>query len=323
MSTAAPLISIVTPTYKRPRLLERAVASVHAQSLADWELILSDDEDPPGETWELAQRFAAQDGRVRAIRNPGPHGQSGNVNCAMGHARGRWIKPLYDDDVLLPECLETFAGAVSGRDGVALATAGIQSFRDGRPLKPPRRGRRPPLELVARRDARLAMYLQDLDVGTPTQVMARRDAVVDRGVWFEPLPGVSTAVDSWWFFRLLAHGDLLMINRVLAHEHQGEHATVSSQTSDEAHDREVDLLRQHMWPAVSVESPGAPRLSVARQTLRLIRALHRLSRGQPVEAAKLAAGAWHPRAWHLASRWLLRRSFPGRFYAVPRVPVEW
>jgi GT2 family glycosyltransferase len=322
MATASPLISIVTPTYKRPRLLERAVASARAQTLGDWELILSDDEDPPGETWELVQRLAAEDVRIRPIRNPGPHGQSDNVNFAMRHARGGWIKPLYDDDTLLPECLEAFARALRGRGNVVLAASFIESFRDNRSVKTPRLGRRAGLELIVRRDARLAMYLQDVDVGIPTQVMVRRDAVVERGVWFERLPGVSTAVDSWWYFRLLAHGDLLMINRVLAHEHQGAHVTVTSQTSDEAHDREVDLLRQHMWPAVSAETPAAPGLTPMRQALRLIRALHRLSRGQVIDAVRLASGAWHPRAWGLATRWALRRTCPGRFYAVPRVRLQ-
>jgi hypothetical protein len=322
MSTPFPLFSIVTPTYRRPRLLDRAVGSARAQTLDNWELILSDDEDPPGETWELAHRVASQDPRIRAVRNPGPHGQSGNVNHAMRHARGKWIKPLYDDDTLLPDCLERFAHALRGRDNVVLATSLIECFRDGHRVKSAGRGSRAELELVGGRDARLAMYLQDVDVGIPTQVTVRRNAVVDAGVWFEPLPGVSTAVDSWWYFRLMAHGDLLMLSRVLAHEHQGAHVTVTSQTSDEAHDREVGLLRQHMWPYVSAESPSAPGLPAVRQALCLIRAMHRLSRWKLLDAAKLAAGAWHPNAWELAMRWLLRRKFPGRFYAVPRVALQ-
>ena len=39
-------ISVVMPTYKRPDLLPRAVQSVLAQTFGDWELIVTDDEDP-------------------------------------------------------------------------------------------------------------------------------------------------------------------------------------------------------------------------------------------------------------------------------------
>jgi hypothetical protein len=61
---------------------------------------------------------------------------------------------------------------------------------------------------------------------------------------------------------------------------------------------------------------------VANQSVRLIRALHRLSRRKPVDAARLAATAWHPQAWYLALRWLLRRAFPGRFELVSRETVD-
>jgi hypothetical protein len=61
-----------------------------------------------------------------------------------------------------------------------------------------------------------------------------------------------------------------------------------------------------------------PPLDVTLQALRLIRAAHRLSRLRPLEAARLGIGVWHPRAWRLAARWLLRQRFPGRFHELPR-----
>ena len=321
MATAAPTISVVTPTYKRPQLLERAVRSVQGQTRGDWELILSDDEDPPGETWQLAQRLAASDLRIRAVRNPGPHGQSGNVNHAMRHARGDWIKPLYDDDALHPECLGAFAAAVRDRASVALATCLLERFRDGAPVKHQPRGGRALLELVEGRLALLGMYLQDIDVGMPTQVMVRRSVVVEHGAYFEEAPGILALVDSLWYARVLRHGDLLFLNRPLVEEHQGSHATATSQTTEAMYDRELvrfrELLRSELDVALCPPSPV-----VIDQQLRLIRAMHRLHIRQPLQALKLAAGAWHPQAWYLAGRWLLRRRFPGRFYAVPRVPLD-
>ena len=321
MATAAPTISVITPTYKRPRLLERAVRSVRAQTMDDWELVISDDEDPPGETWQLAQRLAAEDARIRAVRNPGSHGQSGNVNHAMRNARGHWVKPLYDDDALHPECLKAFETAVRGRESVALVTCLLERFYDGAPVKRQERGARPSLEMVEGRRALLGMYLQDIDVGMPTQVMVRRSVIVEHGAFFEEAPGILALVDSLWYARVLRHGDLLFINRPLVQEHQGAHATATSQTTEAMYDRELarfrELLREDVDAALH-----PPSAIVVDQQLRLIRAMHRLHIHQPFQALKLAAGAWHPQAWYLAARWLLRRRFPGRFYTVPRVPLD-
>ena len=55
--------------------------------VSDWELIITDDDDPPGETWSYLQVLAASDARVRIARNPGWHGQSGNVKWAAARPR--------------------------------------------------------------------------------------------------------------------------------------------------------------------------------------------------------------------------------------------
>jgi hypothetical protein len=49
----------------------------------------------------------------------------------------------------------------------------------------------------------------------------------------------------------------------------------------------------------------------------LIRAAHRLAQCKLYDALRLGVTVWHPRAWYLAARWLLRRAFPGRFELVP------
>ena len=38
-----PLVSIILPSYNRADTIERAIASVQAQTFADWELIVVDD----------------------------------------------------------------------------------------------------------------------------------------------------------------------------------------------------------------------------------------------------------------------------------------
>jgi glycosyltransferase involved in cell wall biosynthesis len=312
-------VSIVLPTYKRPHLLRRAVASVYAQTFKDWELVITDDEDPTGESWRYLQSLADSDERVRLTRNPGPHGQSGNVNNGLGRAHAGWIKILYDDDVLRPRCLEVLLAAVDGDRSIAIATCLANRYSHGSPARDPR-GARPLIERLPRKSAQYAMYIQDVDIGIPTQVLVNRDCI-DQGVFFEDHEDLVSCVDSWWFARLLRHGDLLIINEILVEQHQGEHTTVTGSVDDQALDLEFQALRRLILPLLDPELEPPP-LHVADQSVRLIRALHRLSRRKPGEALRLAATAWHPQAWYLAVRWLLRRAFPGRFEIVPREKAE-
>ena len=122
MPTSNPLISIVTPTYKRPELLKRAACSVMAQDYENWEWIISDDEYPPGEEWHYASKLSKLDHRIKLIANSGKHGQVGNTNNAMKAAKGDWIKPLHDDDSLRHLCLDVLVRVVYDRPSIAMVT---------------------------------------------------------------------------------------------------------------------------------------------------------------------------------------------------------
>ena len=317
---STPAVSVVLPTYKRPQLLRRAVASVYAQTFDDWELIITDDEDPPGATGAYLESLAAADARVRIARNPGPHGQSANVNHGLRLARAPWIKILYDDDVLHPRCLEALLAAVDGDRSIAIATCLADRYRNGSAALSDPPGARRRAERLPRKRAHYAMYLQDVDIGIPTQVLVNRDCI-DRGVLLEDVDGLVSCVDSWWFARLLQHGDLLILNEALVDQYQGDHATVTSSLDDPALDAEFEALRRMIFPLIDPDLEPPP-VHVASQSVRLIRALHRLSRRKPLDALQLAATAWHPQAWYLAARWLLRRGFPGRFEIVRRETVQ-
>lgn len=312
-----PTITVIIPTFKRPELLKRAVASVLSQSYADWDLVISDDEDPPGETWAYLQTLAASDPRVTVTRNPGPHGQTGNVNNALIAARGEWVKPLFDDDVLLPNCLETFASAAAKAPRAALVSCGVHRYRDGKRFRTSPPPGLPRLQIVEQPYVLLGMYLQDrVGGGMPTQVMVRRTAITG-GAIFRDHPALVSAVDSYWLAHVAAHGDSVIINEPLIEEHQGAHQTVTSSVSSAKLDAEGEVLRGLQFAMID-PAMCPPSLQVSRQTLRLIRAAHRLSQRAPGQAVKLAAGAWHPRAWILAVRWILRQRFPGKFNEVPR-----
>jgi glycosyltransferase involved in cell wall biosynthesis len=294
------------------------VASVYAQTYTDWELLISDDEDPSGETWEYLQQLAQTGPRIRVLRNLGDHGQVPNMNNLLRQARGSWIKPLYDDDVLRPECLETLLSAVRGLPSVVLVSGLLEWYSDGKRKWTPRPRGRWPLQLIPQRYAHLGMYLQDCSSGAPSQVMVRRRAI-EAGAFFEAIPGMLFYVDAWWFSLILRHGDLLFVDKVLAELHQGAHDTLTKR-ADEGVDAECPLVLREELRYID---PGLkpPPLPVVIQMVKCLRAFHYLKVGKVAESARIAVQVRHPYAWLLFTRWVLSQIFPGRFNVAPRTPV--
>jgi glycosyltransferase involved in cell wall biosynthesis len=97
-----PLVSVVIPTFGRPALLERAVRSVLAQTMADLELFVVIDGDDPATVAMLA---AIPDPRLHAIVHSANKGAGEARNTGIDAANGNWIAFLDDDDEWLPEKL--------------------------------------------------------------------------------------------------------------------------------------------------------------------------------------------------------------------------
>ncbi len=99
---AMPRLTVIIIFLNEARFLMEAVASVRAQTLDDWELILVDDGSTDGSE-EMAQ--AAADGeRIRYICHPdhANRGMSASRNTGLAAARGEFIAFLDADDVWPP-----------------------------------------------------------------------------------------------------------------------------------------------------------------------------------------------------------------------------
>lgn len=98
-----PLASVILPTCDRPALLARAVASVQAQTEADFELLVIDHnrgerpvaESPAAAAWQ-------RDPRVRIIRPAAGRSAAAARNAGLAAARGEWVSYLDDDDAWQP-----------------------------------------------------------------------------------------------------------------------------------------------------------------------------------------------------------------------------
>ncbi|MGH9537027.1 MAG: glycosyltransferase family 2 protein [Terriglobales bacterium] len=99
-----PKVSICIPTYQRPDLLKVAVDSCLAQTLQDFEIIVSDDS-PDTRTQEIIQGVSSKQ-PIRYVRNVPGLGQARNVNQLFVLTAGEFLVLLHDDNFLMPSALE-------------------------------------------------------------------------------------------------------------------------------------------------------------------------------------------------------------------------
>src|SRR4051794_22958730 len=99
-----PLVSILIPTYNRPRYLREAVDAALAQTYRNLEVLVFDNGAMP-ETLGVAEDAARRDNRVRFKRNDRNLGMSANFNALADAAQGEFAVAIGDDDRLLPDFL--------------------------------------------------------------------------------------------------------------------------------------------------------------------------------------------------------------------------
>lgn len=100
----APRISVVLPVHNGARYLAEAVGSVRAQTFRDWELILVDDASSD-DTPAIAAGFAAEDPRIRVLRNAANRKLPGSLNAGFALARGEYFTWTSDDNRYHPSAL--------------------------------------------------------------------------------------------------------------------------------------------------------------------------------------------------------------------------
>lgn len=134
-TSPGPLVTIGVPVYNGARYLERAIASIQAQSFADFELLIADNASTDA-TAEICKRLAAQDGRIRVIRHTVNIGAPRNWNCLVHEARGKYFKWATANDVCAPTLLERCVAALEA-DAEAVLSYGLTRLTDeeGRELE--------------------------------------------------------------------------------------------------------------------------------------------------------------------------------------------
>src|SRR5258708_5307193 len=168
-------VSILIPAFK-PDYLGRALISAQQQTFEDIEILVGDDT-PDGALEEIVRRI--DDPRIQYLHHGFGDGTR-NAQQLWERASGKYIKWLFDDDLLMPTSVAVLANALGEHPESALAFHGrvfidsndVVTFVPPALLKPGERGLIDRKFLVEQLLGQVHNF-----IGEPSNVMLRRDLV--------------------------------------------------------------------------------------------------------------------------------------------------
>lgn len=128
MSSPAPRVTVLVPTYNRSELLRRALDSVLAQTHRDLRVLISDNASPD-DTAAVCESYARADPRVEYVRQPQNITPVPNFSWLLAHADTEFVLMVADDDWLAEDyverCLE-----VMDRDPTLAIVTGVNHYAE-------------------------------------------------------------------------------------------------------------------------------------------------------------------------------------------------
>lgn len=115
-------ISVIMPVYKVEEYVGKAIESIQAQTLTEWEFFAVDD-GSPDKSGEICEAYAAKDPRIKVIHKENGGAPSAR-NVAIDMAKGEYMYFLDSDDWAEPTMLEDMYN-LAKRDNAQLVVAGF------------------------------------------------------------------------------------------------------------------------------------------------------------------------------------------------------
>jgi glycosyltransferase involved in cell wall biosynthesis len=262
----APKISVCLPTYNRAHYLRETIASMLAQTVSDFELIVADN----CSTDSTAETVAAfQDPRVRYVRNDENIGHYRNMDRALALARGAYVCIAHDDDVYAPEFLARESEMLDAHQNVGMVHCAVYV------VSPDRRRlsvhRVAPRTRVAPGVSAFVRYLGGHDVCCST-VMCRRDIWTRAGAFEHRL----MCADWLMWLTIALHTDIAYLATPLVDMRVHESSMTSTMDPMRWHDEFVEVREKALdrmracgvVPGPSIEA--LRRQSSARQSRRFL-----------------------------------------------------
>jgi glycosyltransferase involved in cell wall biosynthesis len=99
------LVSIITATYDSFESIDATYQSIKSQSHKNWEWLITDD-CSSDKTFNLLQKIAESDPRVKLFKNEINSGAAVTRNVSISHAKGEFIAFIDSDDIWVPTKLQ-------------------------------------------------------------------------------------------------------------------------------------------------------------------------------------------------------------------------
>lgn len=200
-----PRVSVIMAVYNCDSYVGKAIESVQAQTVTDWELLCVDD-CSSDRSAEIVGEYAEQDRRVVLVENASNIGAPGTRNVALSHARGEFVAILDSDDVASPDRLELSLAAFERDPGLGVV-AGMWDVIDSRDcvIATPRGG-------ALCDEAIRESLLYERNRIAHSSAMIRRELMERIGGYDVELPA---AQDYDLFLRLLPHCRFLRLDDVI------------------------------------------------------------------------------------------------------------
>lgn len=122
-----PKISVFMPAYNSEEFIAEAIESILNQTFKDFEFIIIND-GSTDHTWDIIQKYARQDNRIRAYSRCINKGIVYTANEGFELARGEYIARMDSDDISLPERFEKQIKYMETHPDIGLLGAWTQYF---------------------------------------------------------------------------------------------------------------------------------------------------------------------------------------------------
>lgn len=221
-----PLVSVCIPTRNGEKFLEEALLSIEDQSYRNIEVVISDDCSKDS-TLSLCEKFRDRNKFNVKIYSHKPTGIGANWNNCLKFSNGSYIKFLFQDDILLPGCIEQMVSVLEEKDDIALVACQRNILIDGsgenwqkewiyRYSNLQRNLKLPEFEfnVLDRRILGHPEFVKDPfnKIGEPTAVLFRRALLDAIGNFREDLHII---LDLEFYYRVLKNHKIAILNKEL------------------------------------------------------------------------------------------------------------
>lgn len=211
-----PLVSILIPTFNRPKYFKEALDSALNQTYRNIEIVISDDS-TIDDTEVLIQKYL-DDPRIKYFRHKGFTAHDNwKFLRAYNNPAAEYVNWLMDDDFFYPTKLEKMIEVYRNSHNVSLVTSS-KNFVDenGKILGSTKKLFGHDVKISGDEAARL-LFLWDDYIGEPTTVLIRKKFLRDNDLcWNADETGAFSLIDVSTWIQLLTKGDLYWLSENLS-----------------------------------------------------------------------------------------------------------